>query len=357
MGPATVLKSPIARERPTLFGLLMQAAEHGRLPDQVVRFGIRRLLRTRLRAVQSSRDANTVDEFVNMTRSQPIAVATGRANEQHYEVPTGFYQHVLGPALKYSSCYWSTGASTLESAENESLRLTCRHADLGDGMDILELGCGWGALSLWMAQMYPLSSIVAVSNSQTQRAFIEAQATERRLNNLTVVTSDMNDFHPSGRFDRVVSVEMFEHMRNHHELMTRIYGWLKPTGRLLVHHFCHRYSPYLFETEGDHNWMGQYFFSGGMMPSRDLLQRCGSPLQSEHQWDWNGRHYARTCRAWLNNQDAAAERLRPVLARTCKESEVTRWHQRWRMFFMACEELFAFNQGKEWFVTHALFRR
>ncbi|MCA9187465.1 MAG: class I SAM-dependent methyltransferase [Planctomycetales bacterium] len=340
----------------SVFGLLLQAAEHGYLPDFLVRTGIRRLLRARRYQSASQHKELSLDTFVRATQAQPIAVAPQKANEQHYEVPAEFFCHVLGQRLKYSCCYWLDTTTSLNEAEEEALRRTCENAQLEDGMDILELGCGWGSLSIWMAERYPKSRITVVSNSNSQRLFIERKGAELGLSNLTVITADMNDFKPNVAVDRVVSVEMFEHMRNHRRLMDNIHDWLRPGGKLLVHIFCHKNSPYLFHSDGDINWMGRHFFSGGMMPSVDLLPRCGSRLALAKQWHWNGMHYAKTCRAWLANQDESLRELRDVLTATYgEESHI--WHNRWRIFFMACEELFAFDHGEEWFVTHSLFEK
>lgn len=296
-----------------------------------------------------------MDQFLKGVAGQPIAVSTESANEQHYAVPPEFFQAVLGKRLKYSCCYWPAGVDSLDEAEAQSLRVTCERAAIEDGMDILELGCGWGSLSLWMAEQFPNCQITSISNSRSQRMFIERRADERGLNNLKVVTADMNDFDPQCKFDRVVSVEMFEHMRNHRKLLDRIHGWLHADGKLFVHIFCHKNMPYLFGTEGAVNWMGRYFFTGGMMPSADLLEQCGSKMRLVSRWNWNGAHYAKTCRAWLNNQDANRDSLRPVLEDTYGRSDASRWHHRWRMFFMACEELFAANGGDDWYVIHQLF--
>jgi cyclopropane-fatty-acyl-phospholipid synthase len=310
-----------------------------------------------LRGLETNYQIDATQQFIDRTLTEPIAVQSAAANEQHYEVPSKFFQQVLGPKLKYSSCYWPDGVNSLEAAENESLRVTCENAQLEDGMKILELGCGWGSLSLWMADRYRSSQITSVSNSSSQRRFIEARAAELGLSNLNVVTADMNDFSTDGAFDRIVSVEMFEHMRNHRELMRRVHDWLCPDGKLFVHIFCHRRSAYLFETDGPQNWMGRHFFTGGMMPSADLLPCASTSLRLVNQRNWNGAHYARTCRAWLENLDRANEVLQPVLADTYGNAEAVRWHNRWRLFFMACEELFAFNGGNEWFVSHYLFQR
>ena len=334
----------------------MNAAEHGRLPDSVIRYGIRRLLKTRLSDLESDDEVGATQRFIERTLSEPIAVQAAAANEQHYEVPSEFFRQVLGPKLKYSSCYWPEGVASLEAAESEALRVTCENARLEDGTKILELGCGWGSLSLWMADRYPSSQITSVSNSSSQRRYIEARAAQLGLSNLQVVTADINDFSTDDSFDRVVSVEMFEHMRNHRELTRRIHDWLCPDGMLFVHVFCHRRSAYLFETNGPHNWMGRHFFTGGMMPAVDLLPRACNSLQVVSQRKWNGVHYAKTCRAWLMNQDRAKHALQSTLADTYGKDEALRWHNRWRLFFMACEELFAFNGGNEWFVSHYLFK-
>ncbi|MCO8122053.1 cyclopropane-fatty-acyl-phospholipid synthase family protein [Stieleria sp. TO1_6] len=341
----------------SFFSSLLDQAEQGRLPDWIVRLGIRRLLRTRLRELQSTPPQSAAERLRDQIRSQPIAVATHHANEQHYELPTEFFQQILGPHLKYSCCYWDADTKTLDDAERNALRMTAEHAQIENGMDVLELGCGWGSLSLWLAQAFPDSSITSISNSHTQRRFITAHAQRLGLRNLDVQTADINDFQTDRTFDRVVSVEMFEHVRNHVALLSQINRWLTPEGKLLVHVFCHRTTPYLFETDGSQDWMGRHFFTGGMMPSVDWLSSCSSSLTPAEQWTWDGTHYAKTCRAWLSNQDAATETLRPILAKTYGRPDANRWHHRWRMFFMACEELFATRGGREWFVSHTLFQK
>lgn len=339
------------------FGFLLGAAENGWVPDALIRVGIRRLLKFRLNEISKLDSDSAINDLLRATAVQPIAVVPEKANDQHYELPAEFFQQVLGPRLKYSSCFWPNGVDSLDRAEEEGLRATCHNAELEDGMDVLELGCGWGSLSLWMAQQYPNSLITSVSNSHSQRQFIQRKAADLGLSNLTVITADMNDFETKGSFDRVVSVEMFEHMRNHRRLMGWIHDWLRPGGRLFVHVFCHRDTPYLFRSDGQQNWMGRYFFTGGMMPSADFLARCGSPLDLVSQTKWNGNHYAKTSRAWLQNQDDAKESLAPVLSSAYGGREAFQWHNRWRLFFMACEELFAHNGGEEWFVSHYLFER
>lgn len=340
--------------------MLIELAERAWLPDALIRLGIRRLLTQRL-AQERADDAMTVEQVkrdrMEVSGSGALAVAQDAANDQHYEVPAAFYQMVLGPHLKYSACLWEEGVDSLRQAEEAMLRLTCRRAELHDGQDILELGCGWGSLSLWMARQYPRSRITVVSNSASQKAWIDARASEGGLTNLQVITADVTGFDPGRQYDRVVSVEMFEHMRNHAELMRRIAGWLKPDGRLFVHIFCHRNAFYAFEDEGQGNWMSRTFFTGGVMPSYDLLSRCQDSLPLVQSWRVNGRHYSRTLEAWLDRADEAEQRLIPLLEESYGPGQGRRWLQRWRIFFMACSELFGYGEGEEWFVGHYLFRK
>ena len=343
-----------------LFSSAMHAAETGKLPDSVVRLGIRKLLNKRLQQIGSGgpEDRNSrFRRFVEDCGDGPIAVVPELANEQHYEVPAEFFKTVLGPRLKYSCCHFPDARTTLDEAEESALNITCERAGLQDGMEILELGCGWGSLSIWMAERYPNATIQSVSNSASQRPHIEQQATERGLSNLKVVTADMNDFLTDKQFDRVVSVEMFEHMRNHQKLMQRVSTWLNPSGRVLVHIFCHRSEPYLFESTGPQDWMARHFFSGGMMPSADLLLRYQRDLSIVDHWHWGGKHYERTCNEWLMKQDTATDQLREMFANTYGSDQVDVWLNRWRIFFISCAELFGHNDGQEWWVSHYLFER
>ncbi len=332
--------------------------ERGYLPDWLTRTGIHRLLADRLRAGNAldpqARDMERARLILEL-RDSPVAPHAAAANQQHYELPAGFFQQVLGPRLKYSACWWPEEVKDLETAEAAMLALSCERAELGFDQDILELGCGWGSLTLWMAEFYPDSRIVAVSNSNSQREFIEARCRERGFDNVRVVTTDMNDFYTDHRFDRVVSVEMFEHMRNYQELMARIHAWLKPGGTLFVHVFSHRHLAYPFETDGADNWMGRYFFTGGLMPSRDLLPSFQDDLKLEEEWHLNGRHYQRTLEAWLANQDRRRAEVLALFRETYGPEQAERWFQRWRVFFMACAELFGYGHGEEWGVSHYRF--
>ena len=330
----------------------LSLAERGYLPDAAVRFGIRRLCAARLRE-----ESEKVVSRPGAIRTVATAVAPEpeAANRQHYEVPPEFFETVLGPALKYSCCYWGDPAADLATAEKSALRVTCERAEIGEGMDVLELGCGWGAASLWIAERYPSCTVTAVSNSHSQRHFIESRARMRGLTNLTVVTADMNDFDTGKQFDRVVSIEMFEHMRNHEELMRRVSHWLKPGGKLFVHLFCHRAFEYEFDTEGPSNWMGRHFFSGGLMPSEAMLPSCQDHLELVSKWAWSGMHYQRTALAWLANLDSRRDAVLDVFRQAYGAAEAGLWLARWRIFFLACAELWGYRRGSEWYVSHYLF--
>lgn len=339
------------------------AAERGLVPDPVLRSVIRRLCRGRLD--DCARDyprRDGIPSFLPALRTGPIALVPELANEQHYELPPAFFETVLGPRRKYSCCLFRTPSATLAEAEDTALEETARNADLADGQRILELGCGWGSLSLWMAERYPGSRITAVSNSAPQRQFIEAQARERGFTNLSIVTADMNAFDPAAAaagsvpFDRVVSVEMFEHMRNYDQLLERIARWLAPDGRLFVHVFCHRDYLYPFEEADPSDWMARHFFSGGLMPSRDLFRWFDNRFTVEAQADWNGTHYERTSNAWLANLDARRRDVERILTETYGPADAARWLHRWRMFFLAVAELFGLAEGNEWSVTQCRLR-
>lgn len=339
---------------------LIDLAERAILPDWLIRIGIRRLLAARLReeALNELRSpGEPLRQFVEELRRSPIAIETDAANVQHYEVPADFFRRVLGPRLKYSSCFWPQPSTTLPEAEDAMLDLFCRRAQIEDGMEILELGCGWGSLCLWIAQRYPGCRILAVSNSRTQREFIESRCRELGLGGVEVVTANVADFGTGRHFDRVVSVEMFEHVRNYDELMRHIAGWLKPGGKLMVHIFCHARFAYPFETEGASNWMGRHFFTGGIMPSDDLLLHFQRDLMLEDRWRVSGTHYARTLEAWLVQCDRRRKDLLGLFKAALGPQEGACQLQRWRIFFMTCAELFAYHSGSEWFVSHYRFSK
>ncbi len=335
---------------------MISMAEAGWVPDGLVRLGIKRLLSKRLRIISSDSNRSDQRQLIEVLGRDAIAVETKAANEQHYEVPAEFFQVILGKRLKYSCGHFENEASTLDEAEESMLRLTCERANLQDGQDILELGCGWGSLTVWMAEHFPASRITAISNSNSQRAFIQRRLENRGLENVEILTRDVNHFESDRSFDRIVSVELFEHLRNYRELFRRIAGWLKNDGRLFVHVFCHRSSTYLFETDGADNWMGRHFFTGGTMPAMDLFSNFQEDLTIEQQWKVNGLHYWRTCEAWLSRLDSHRSALLDLFQAQMSPAQARIALQRWRMFMMACAELFRFRSGDEWFVSHYLLR-
>ncbi len=334
----------------SLIETAIHAFEDAPLPDFVTRPAIGFLVEgARKKLIGAPYDANIL--FAEEMSARPIAEYTYMANEQHYEVPAAFFENVLGPRLKYSSCLYPTGRETLAEAEEIALAETCRHADLRDGQDILELGCGWGSLSLWMAEKYPGARITAVSNSNSQRESIEAKAKTRGFKNLTIITCDMNDFTIDRTFDRIVSVEMFEHMANWRALLTRARGWLKPEGRLFLHVFSHKTAPYKFDVNDETDWIAKYFFAGGVMPSHDLIRAFSDLFTVEEDWRWNGAHYEKTALDWLRNFDTAPDAVNAVLKETYGPNARV-WGRRWRLFFLATAGLFGHRGGDEWGVSH-----
>jgi cyclopropane-fatty-acyl-phospholipid synthase len=340
--------------------LPLRLAEAALLPDALIRLGIRRLCAQRLQQERAGDSASAWHRFqacLNELRASPLAIHTDAANAQHYELPPRFFQLCLGKRLKYSSCLFADGGETLDRAEEAMLSLYLERAELADGQEILELGCGWGSMTLWMAQHFPQSRITAVSNSRPQREFIEARCRELGYANVRVITCDVNRLElPLARFDRVVSIEMFEHMRNYDRLLENIAAWLRPGGKLFVHIFCHRELMYPFETDGEDDWMGRHFFTGGLMPAADTLLWFQSELRIEQQWRLAGTHYQHTANRWLANQDAHRDEVLSILREAYGEAAPL-WNQRWRMFWMACAELFGYRAGNEWLVAHYLFAK
>lgn len=336
----------------------LRLAERGLLPDAALRLGIRHLLRQRLNELRHG-DGETAAEltqrFLASLRAAPLAPLPHKANEQHYELPPELFGAMLGPHRKYSCCWWPDGVTTLAQAEQAALAETAARAQLADGQSVLELGCGWGSLSLWMAAQFPNSQILAISNSASQRAYIEGEAAQRGLRNLQVQTCDFNAFTTEQRFDRVVSVEMFEHLRNWPQAFSRVAGWLRPEGLFFMHVFTHREAPYAFEVRDASDWMSRHFFSGGMMPSDDLALLCQDELALQQRWRWDGRHYARTAAAWLQRFDAHRAELMPMFESVYGQSQASMWWQRWRLFLLSVEELFAYDGGQQWWVSHYLF--
>jgi len=334
--------------------------EKNKIPDYFIRIGIRKLLKQRL---QEEKKDNTeaqqiyLMQLIDELKASPIAINTQDANEQHYEVPTEFYKYCLGKYLKYSSGYWKKGVTDINTSEKDMLELTCERAELQNGQLVLELGCGWGSLSLFMAAKYPQSNFTVVSNSRTQKIYIDEQAQQRGISNLTVITANINDFTLDKTFDRVVSAEMFEHMRNYKKLMKLVSSFLKPEGKLFVHIFTHKDLAYKFEVKDASDWMSKYFFTGGIMPSDDLLLYFNQHLSIEKHWHVSGTHYSKTSEAWLHNMDAHKADIIPLFEKTYGTENAIKWWVYWRIFYMACAELWAYNNGEEWMVSHYLFTK
>ena len=329
------------------------------VPEWLIRQGIRNMLARKVREITiddvEERQAREI-AFVQDLKQRPIAIKTKKANEQHYEVPTEFFLKVLGPHMKYSCALFENGTQTLQEAEVQMLELTCRRAELSDGKKILELGCGWGSLSLFMAEKFKNSHITAVSNSSTQKQYIDEQAKLRNIENLQVITQDMNDFDTCETFDRIVSVEMFEHLKNYREMFYRVSKWMQPDARFFLHIFTHHRYAYHYENIDGTDWLTEYFFQGGMMPSNDLVLHFQEHLELEKHWCVSGTHYQRTSECWLARMKENRSEIEPILAQTYGDSNVTRWWVYWQLFFLACAELWGYKNGNEWLVSHYLFK-
>jgi cyclopropane-fatty-acyl-phospholipid synthase len=338
----------------SLIAKAIQVAERTPLPDPMTCMGIEFLVGRTRRKLAAVCDRDEGD-FARAMAEHPIAEYADAANEQHYELPPDFFALTLGPKRKYSCCLYPTGQETLAEAERLALEETMAHADLGDGQSILELGCGWGSLTLFMAERLPLADITAVSNSTPQRLHIESQAAARGLANIRVVTADMNAFEPNGAYDRVVSVEMFEHMSNWRVLLARVKTWLAPEGRLFMHVFTHRHSPYRFDHENEADWIARHFFTGGIMPSHGLIRHFSDCFTVEKDWRWSGLHYRKTAMDWLARFDANREQIDHILSEVYGDNAAL-WRQRWRLFYLATAGLFGHAGGEEWGVSHFLLR-
>ena len=329
--------------------------EKNLLPDRLIRIGIRRLLAQRIREETARYDRAA---YVADLKTRALAEQTQAANEQHYEVPTPFYLYCLGRNLKYSACLYQAGQETLDQAEDAMLALYAERAQLADGQHILELGCGWGSLCLYNARRFPNAKITAVSNSRTQKEFIDTEARKRGLHNLRVITCDINAFDITpGQFDRVVSVEMLEHLKNYELLFQNIARWLKPGGLLFTHIFTHSRLSYHFVARDASDWMSRYFFTGGQMPAHDLLPQFQADLKLVQDWKLSGTHYQRTAEHWLQNMDKHKDEILPLFADTYGRDQAVKWWAYWRVFYMACAELWGYRQGEEWLVSHYLFRK
>jgi cyclopropane-fatty-acyl-phospholipid synthase len=334
--------------------------EKNKVPEFLIRIGIRNLLKQRLRDEdKGSADAQEkhLMQLIDELKASPIAIHTAEANEQHYEVPTEFYKYCLGKNLKYSSGYWNKTVRDIDTSEEDMLELTCQRAGLENGQQVLELGCGWGSLSLFMARKFPRSNFSVVSNSRTQKAYIDEEAKKGGLLNLIVMTVNINDFRLDQTFDRVVSVEMFEHMRNYQKLMRLVADHLKPDGKLFVHIFTHKRYAYKFEVKDESDWMSKYFFTGGIMPSNNLLRYFNEDLSVQNQWQVNGMHYEKTAEAWLQNMDKHKKEIMPLFEQTYGKENALKWWVYWRIFYMACAELWGYKHGDEWMVSHYLFEK
>ncbi len=334
--------------------------DQGLIPDSLIRFGIRGLLKEKLReekGIEAQFGRERFMQLIDELKKSPIAVKMQDANRQHYELPTEFFKHVLGKYMKYSGCYWPEGTKTLDQAEEATLKLYAQRAQIENGHTILDLGCGWGSFSLYAAERFPRSEIAGVSNSKTQKAYIDGEIQKRGIKNLEIITSDINDFQTHKRFDRAVSIEMFEHLRNYEKLLQKIASWMNPEGKLFVHIFTHHKYAYFYDETDEADWIGKYFFTGGMMPSDDLLLYFQNDFQIQNHWHVSGTHYQKTAEAWLKKIDQARREILPIFEKTYGSTEAKKWLVRWRVFILSCAELWGYKNGTEWLVSHYLFEK
>ena len=330
---------------------LLSLAESGFIPDALIKIAARYISNRRLN--EQSDDENK-DKIISVLSRGVVAEKTHNANEQHYEVPPEFFNYVLGTNLKYS-CSLFDDADSLDDAEESMLKLYIDRADIKDGHEVLDLGCGWGSFSLYVAERYPDINITSVSNSSDQIAYIKNEAHEKGLSNIKAFRMDVNNLELNKKFDRIVSIEMFEHLRNYKLILNYLNHALKPDGKLFIHIFCHKKLTYLYEMKNNFDWMTKYFFQGGIMPSKDIFQYFEDELEIINQWDINGNHYSKTCKAWLNNHYKNKKKILDIFEKHYDEPKI--WFNRWRIFFLSCEAFFALNNGREYFVAHYLFKK
>ena len=343
-----------------MLNYLIKLAENGTLPDFLIKKGIKNLCNERLKwaeLIGPDKLQEHNQDWINQLKESPIALVPEKANEQHYELPPSFFDIVLGENLKYSSGYWPSDKTNFDESEVEMLKITCKRAELEDNLSVLELGCGWGSLTCFMAQKFPNSKITAVSNSKDQKKHIESRCKKMNLTNIEVITCDMNNFDIDKKFDRVVSVEMFEHMRNYGILLKNISKFLKDNGKLFVHIFTHHTMMYPYVDNGAGDWMAREFFSGGQMPSHNLLLNFQEDLKIEKTWKINGTHYSKTSYAWLNKMDKNKKEIIKIFNKTYGEENSKMWFQRWRIFFLSCAVMFGMKKGSEWGVSHYRFKK
>ena len=329
----------------------------GLIPDFLLRRGVRGQGKQRLRMMENSDLEKEYKNFLKEASSGEIAVHTDDANNQHYEVNSDFFQYCLGENLKYSCCYWNDDTFSLDDAEDIMLDMYCKRSKIEDGMNILDIGCGWGSLSLYLAKKYPKSKVTGVSNSSSQKMFIDGVAADRNLRNLKIVTKDINYFDTEDKFNRIISIEMFEHTKNSKKLMNSINDWLKPNGMFFMHVFAHKDNPYYFDTSQDNAWMAKYFFTGGMMPNHNLFRDLESNLDYQKSWMLSGTHYEKTSNAWLDKMDLNKQNIIELFKKNNGNAIAKRKFHFWRLFFIACAEIFGYDNGAEWVVSHHLFKK